>query len=726
MPDFVDIPGLNQLWTHTRGDPRITVALLDGAADLDRGCFQEANVTKINSYWQQPVEFDPKYIDIFREIQNSDEKNEVTETKLKEAIPDKLTREVLGAAFHATHVFSNIFGQPGTPIEGIAYKCRGINIPIGYGNDYYVDPINLARAINLAVDLGANIIHCAACRPSKTGVAHELLEKAVRQALENNILIVAPTGNNKGECWCLPAILPGVMSVGAMKDNGQVFKFSNWGGQYQKQGIIAPGENILGAQPGTEETVRNKGTSCAAPMVTGISALLMSLQLQQGAAPDAEAIRAALTNSAIPCTLEDTEEVERCMLGKLNVAGAFQLLTGKQLEAVGVSTAEVISEVITDEVSVVTAQENATSSLSLKVGDSGEKLTNTQTNITASEGTRKEEEGIPPCPSLKGGGKKLMGNQTPTNDPVDSRVLNSKEKDNDQTMIAQPTNGITPSATSNKIYALGTVGYDFGTEARRDSFKQLMPVTVISGVQAPANPYDASQMADYLDTNLYEAKSLIWTLNIELTPIYVLQPVGAFAEDIYETLQNMLSGQIEAEDNEGYIERVSITGRLSDETVKLFSGQILPVVKIYSPRGMYGWTVNMLIDSALTSISAEREEAEEEAIRKSLRSFLQRVYYDLRNLGQADRDRAINFAATNAFQATASISEAVAVGMELHSIEVEKSPFCRYNSNCWDVKLKFFNPDNTRRAKKVYRFTIDVSDLMPVTLGKVRSWSVPN
>ncbi len=38
-------------------------------------------------------------------------------------------------------------------------------------------------------------------------------------------------------------------------------------------------------------------------MVTGISVLLMSLQLQQGAAPDAEAIRAALTNSAIPCTL---------------------------------------------------------------------------------------------------------------------------------------------------------------------------------------------------------------------------------------------------------------------------------------------------------------------------------------------------------------------------------------------------------------------------------------
>ncbi len=697
MPDFADISGLTELWTHTKGDPRITVALLDGTADIERGCFQGANVTKINSYWQEAVEVDPKDIDTYREIQNSDEKSEVRQAKLKEAIPDELTLQILGTDFHATHVFSNIFGQPGTPVEGIAYKCRGINIPLGFGNDYYIDPINLARAINLAVDLGANIIHCAACRPTQTGIGHEILAKAVRQAQENNVLIVAPTGNNKGECWCLPAILPGVMSVGAMKDNGQVFKFSNWGGEYQNQGIIAPGENILGAQPGTEETVRSKGTSCAAPMVTAISALLMSLQLQQGASPDAEAVRAALTNSAIPCTLEDTEEIERCMLGKLNVAGAYQLLTGKQLEAVGVSPAEAtpgadvsgvdVAEVMADENSVVPAQESSPISFSVPVAENREGVTNAPTNIIAASGV--EQNNIKP------------------------------------TKTAQTAQGIMPSAGSNMIYALGTVGYDFGTEARRDSFKQLMPAVMLDGVQVPANPYDARQMADYLDANLYEAKSLIWILSIELTPIYALRPVGAFADDIYETLQNMLAGEVEAQDHEDYIDRVSVTGRLTDQTVKLFSGQTLPVVKINSPRGMYGWTVNTLIDSALESVSAERAEAEEEAIRKSLRSFLERVYYDLRNLGQADRDRALNFAATNAFQATATISEAVAIGMELHSIEVEKSPFCRYNSNCWDVKLKFFNPDNTRRAKKVYRFTIDVSDLMPVTLGKVRSWSVP-
>ena len=47
------------------------------------------------------------------------------------------------------------------------------------------------------------------------------------------------------------------------------------------------------------------------------------------------------------------------------------------------------------------------------------------------EGRRKKEEGIPPCPPLKGGRKKWIGTQTLTNyqHPVDGGVLNLKEKD---------------------------------------------------------------------------------------------------------------------------------------------------------------------------------------------------------------------------------------------------------------------------------------------------------
>lgn len=282
---------------------------------------------------------------------------------------------------------------------------------------------------------------------------------------------------------------------------------------------------------------------------------------------------------------------------------------------------------------------------------------------------------------------------------------------------------ISPSQGGGKVYALGTLGYDFGTEARRDSFKQLMPGVEIDGTAVPANPYDARQMVDYLAENLSEAKSLIWTLNLELTPIYAIAPKGPFGADIYETLLQMLAGQVEAEDSEDYIERVSIPGRLTGKTVKLFSGQLLPVIEPDNTRGMYGWKVNSLVNAACSVVQGEGGTTDDRGMRRSLTSFLNRVYYDLRNLGQNSSDRALNFAATNAFQAASTFAEAIARGMELDSINVEKSNFCRFDSDCWDVKLKFFDPENDRRAKKVFRFTIDVSDSIPVTLGEVRSWS---
>jgi len=247
----------------------------------------------------------------------------------------------------------------------------------------------------------------------------------------------------------------------------------------------------------------------------------------------------------------------------------------------------------------------------------------------------------------------------------------------------------------------------------------------VDNTTIPANPYDARQMVDYLAESLSEAKALIWTLNIELTPVYAIEPVGPFARDVYAVLQELLSGQIQAEDSADYVERVSIPGRLTGRTVKLFSGQVVPVIEPENTRGMYGWKVNNLVTAAIETVRATTEEVNEAGMQRTLDSFLNRIYYDLRNLGTTSQDRALNFAATNAFQAASTFAEAVAQGMELDSITVEKSPFCRIDSDCWDVKLKFFDPENSRRAKKVFRFTIDVSDVIPVTLGEVRSWSTP-
>ena len=82
----------------------------------------------------------------------------------------------------------------------------------------------------------------------------------------------------------------------------------------------------------------------------------------------------------------------------------------------------------------------------------------------------------------------------------------------------------------------------------------------------------------------------------------------------------------------------------------------------------------------------------------------------------------MNHAATDAFQLTKTI-KGLELGMELDSIEVEKSPMCRPGSDCWDVKLVFFYPEEINKSNRVYRFTIDVSDVIPVTVGEMRNWS---
>jgi cyanobactin maturation PatA/PatG family protease len=648
---------IQKLWNLTQGDSQICVAILDGLVDQSHNCFNAANLTRLPTLIQ----------------------GEATANG--------------SMSGHGTHVASIIFGQHNSSeLRGIAPQCRGLIVPIFGDNNKKLSQLDLARAIEQAVNAGAHIINVSAGQLTDNGEAEGWLDRAVQLCKDHNVLIVAAAGNDGCECLHVPASLPTVLAVGAMNDQGKPIDFSNWGEKYQNQGILAPGEHILGAKPGGG-TQKLSGTSFATPIVSGVAALLLSLQVQRGETPDPAKVRAVLLETAIPCTDKDTDDISRCLLGKLNISGALQYFTG------GTMSEEL------DTVETVDSIEAA--------GCGCAEITK------SAEPEPNPEEFIPPeffpvVPAV-----------------TTSAPLTNSSNSQSTTMSNRTSNYITASqapsdlAEVNLVYALGTLGYDFGSEARRDSFKQLMPGVQIDGTAIPANPYDARQMVDYLGDNLSEAKSLIWTLNLELTPVYAIEPGGAFARDVYGILQQLLSGQIQAEDSENYVERVSIPGILSGRSVKLFSGQVVPVIEVPNIRGMYGWKVNTLVQAAIQTVQAQASEAQEESIRRTLGSFLSRIYYDLRNLGTTSQDRALNFASTNAFQAASTFAEAVATGMELDSITVEKSPFCRLDSDCWDVKLKFFDPENSRRAKKLFRFTIDVSDIIPVTLGEVRSWSTP-
>jgi len=271
------------------------------------------------------------------------------------------------------------------------------------------------------------------------------------------------------------------------------------------------------------------------------------------------------------------------------------------------------------------------------------------------------------------------------------------------------------------VFAIGRLDYDLGTESRRDSLASHMRQ---SGMKE--NPDDAEQLLAYLEKNPWEAQSVEWTLTINDTPIYAIEPAGAFAAHVYDLLLQFIREQI----RDG-AERISVPGVISGTASLLrLAGATVPMIRP-NPRGMYNWTTGALIESVSGKAPAkdapEEKRADYQRRIGAVRAVLDRVYYDRQfiNLGLEGRDRALNYAMTNALNVDRAIEAALKNEMELDSIQVEPSGICRPDSECYDVQLFFYDPrKQIERARQVFQFAVDVSDEVPVMIGPMRSWSV--
>lgn len=187
-------------------------------------------------------------------------------------------------ALHGTHVAGIVAGNRRNDIgiKGIADNVKIMSVrAVPNGDERDKD---VANAIIYAVDNGASVINMSfgkSFSPEK-----EAVDKAVKYAEKKGVLLVHAAGNDgedidKENNFPTRRYLDGKeaknwIEIGASgwgTDEDFVASFSNYG----KKGVdvFAPGVEIYSTVPNNHYLIE-QGTSMAAPMVTGIAAMLMS------------------------------------------------------------------------------------------------------------------------------------------------------------------------------------------------------------------------------------------------------------------------------------------------------------------------------------------------------------------------------------------------------------------------------------------------------------------
>lgn len=706
-------PGIEQLWAQSLGDPGVTIAILDGPVDAGHPSLAASELQVIDFLGCKALDGP--------------------------------------ASHHGTHTASVIFGRHDGPVKGIAPQCRGVIVPIFRDGARGIRPCaqpDLARAIRLAANAGAQVINISAGEFSSQGVSHPMLEEAVRESADAGRLIVAAAGNNGCECLHVPGAIPTVLPVGAMDPDGNPMDFSNWGTHYQSAGILAPGVNILGAVP-RDGVCRRTGTSFAAPIVSGVAGLLLSLQRKRGLPVNAQAVRAALLNSAQGCEHREVPDCRRLLAGRLNVNGAAaEILQG----------ARTMSDSPTTSQSPVNAASEPAVSAPQAASPPPEPVSAAEPQATAAPPAAPASTDAV-CPVSPG---PPVGNAPPPG----------------STASRAPRSGVAAAVTASDcacqqngelVYAIGHLDIDFGTQARLDSINNnIETFNVGRRLEATIHGHFLRHLFGWreLDSkppihkpHMYEAKSAIWVLRQDESPVYAIAPSGPFSEAAYEEIARFLleqEGYDETfDDDEGVypsldtefdnatraikepnrmrdqagnpvpiVERVAIPGVMNG-TVELYSGEVIPVI-CPEMRGTRSWSMPELHRLRCEFAGEEDEEAEEppeEVGRMRYLDGLQQRFFEVaRNEGLTPEERALNFLATVSFRFVSHLQKYLQLNYrpELDDIVVKPSPTCRKDSLCYDVELEFFNPANVLESKTVMARTVDVSDVVPVPLGDPR------
>ncbi len=567
------------------------------------------------------------------------------------------------ATDHGTHVASILFGHPDGPVPGLAHRCRGVIVPI-YGQTAE-GGVTACSQTDLAWAIGIALDRGAhiiniSGGENAWGGQAEPVLADAVRRCERHGAVVVAAAGNDG-CDCLH--VPAALDgvlAVGAMDRGGVPLDGSNWGEAYRRNGVLVCGAEIAGAQAGGGVAHRTGTSFAAAIATGLLARLTAAAMTHDPIPDPRAARAAILASAVGCNGEGEEDCRRVLAGRLDVSAALKLMLKKG--EFSMSESDIMSEAM-DVLAVAPAIETP-----IAVMPAGQDAA--PAAVAPSEGA----ETAPNC-----------------------RLCADKA-----TVPAAAA-----SADRSKVYVLGQIGYDFVNQARRDAYRQHTGL---------ANVDDEKAMLKFLKAEPSAAAGMVWLLKLDGVPLYAVEPSGPFAATAYDRVREFLEDQIE-----GKIERTALAGYISGAAT--VAGNNLPLV-VPVLRGMSSWTTKALIDEVkkvLGGVAAETARSAESEIG----DFLIRIYHELRNTGTAPSDRALNFAATNAVQAAKSFASAVAHGLRLADIDVVKTPIARPGTDCWDVRLTFFHPTKRmEHAHHVHRFTIDVSDVVPVTVGDPKNWVV--
>ena len=182
----------------------------------------------------------------------------------------------ISACVHGTFVAGLLHARRDAPAPGLCPGCTLLIRPIFHKQaSTSASPDVLACAIITCVEAGARAINLSADMPGSQMFTHRGLEEALDAAGARGVIVIAAAGNQPILGSSLITRHRSVVPVVACDAKGVVLPSSTLGASIGRQGLAAPGHDIISLAP-SGGLAKLSGSSAAAAFVTGTVALLWS------------------------------------------------------------------------------------------------------------------------------------------------------------------------------------------------------------------------------------------------------------------------------------------------------------------------------------------------------------------------------------------------------------------------------------------------------------------